>query len=82
MEIFSEFTKQTAEVNVFSFTIGDGGGPLVCQRADSCQWYLSGIVSSGKGCGEIGFPGIYTKVLLFENWIQNVLGDDFTDRCE
>lgn len=31
---------------------------------------LIGIVSNGVGCGRKGFPGIYTKVSKFTQWIQ------------
>ncbi|KAL5275553.1 hypothetical protein ACFFRR_001432 [Megaselia abdita] len=43
---------------------GDSGGPLVFNNT------LYGIVSWGEGCGVQGFPGIYTDVLYFQNWIN------------
>ncbi|KAL4707906.1 hypothetical protein ACJJTC_013697 [Scirpophaga incertulas] len=43
---------------------GDSGGPLVYNN------YLIGIVSSGEGCAEVEFPGIYTKVSNYEAWIK------------
>lgn len=39
---------------------GDSGGPMV-QFAGGRE-ILVGIVSTGKGCAERGFPGIYTRV--------------------
>ncbi|XP_039257507.2 uncharacterized protein LOC120334119 [Styela clava] len=48
---------------------GDSGGPLVCQRCSNCDWYLAGIVSFGIGCGSQTHPGIYTKVVSFEQWL-------------
>ncbi|KAF2881788.1 hypothetical protein ILUMI_24383 [Ignelater luminosus] len=42
---------------------GDSGGPLVCNGL------LTGIVSTGSGCGEPGFPGIYTDVAKYLPWI-------------
>ena len=35
---------------------GDSGGPMMCGDQ------LSGIVSTGRGCAEPGYPGIYTQV--------------------
>nr|XP_039272152.1 transmembrane protease serine 6-like [Styela clava] len=51
---------------------GDSGGPLLCQRRNSCAWYIAGIVSFGpKGtCGEIGSPAVFTKIVSFERWIS------------
>ncbi|XP_028298239.1 complement factor I isoform X2 [Gouania willdenowi] len=48
---------------------GDSGGPLVCQDALGVA-YLWGIVSWGERCGQPGFPGIYTKVAHYFEWIR------------
>jgi trypsin len=42
---------------------GDSGGPLMCGE------YLCGIVSWGRGCAEEGYPGVYTEVSYFVDWI-------------
>jgi secreted trypsin-like serine protease len=35
---------------------------------------FAGIVSYGFGCGRIGYPGIYTNVYYFLDWIkENVM---------
>ena len=48
----------------------------MCQRCSSCAWYMAGIVSVGPlTCGSPNEPGIYTKVIAYEQWIrQNVNG--------
>ncbi|XP_063709741.1 ovochymase-like [Culicoides brevitarsis] len=43
---------------------GDSGGPFVCNKI------LYGIVSFGHGCGLPYFPGVYTKVYHFKDWIK------------
>jgi len=46
---------------------GDSGGPLIVENK------LIGIVSWGEGCAKDGFPGIYTKVQNYANWIKSYL---------
>ncbi|XP_055524358.1 trypsin-1 isoform X2 [Wyeomyia smithii] len=46
----------------------DSGGPLVSDTD-----VLIGIVSTGIGCARAGFPGIYTRVSEFTNWIGDVV---------
>jgi len=47
---------------------GDSGGPLVCE--ENGTWYLVGLTSYGRGCGD---GGVYTKTSGYYNWIQSVL---------
>ncbi|XP_065133809.2 trypsin-like isoform X1 [Paramisgurnus dabryanus] len=53
---------------------GDSGGPLVVRKGT--QWIQCGIVSFGQGCAEPGFPGVYTKVSSYENWIVSHISSD------
>ncbi|XP_074201133.1 serine protease 44 [Camelus bactrianus] len=46
---------------------GDSGGPLVCEIDDA--WIQVGIVSWGIGCGRRGYPGVYTEVSFYKDWV-------------
>ncbi|BFG02060.1 trypsin I-P1 [Drosophila madeirensis] len=45
---------------------GDSGGPLICDGQ------LAGIISWGVGCADPGFPGVYTNVSHFVDWIRTM----------
>lgn len=46
---------------------GDSGGPLMRFQK---YWHLEGIVSFGYLCGLEGWPGIYTRVSHYMDWIN------------
>lgn len=48
---------------------GDSGGPLMLKR--EARWYQVGIVSFGNKCGEPGYPGVYTRVTQYHDWIRD-----------
>ncbi|XP_017123118.1 trypsin beta [Drosophila elegans] len=53
---------------------GDSGGPLVGYPADGGPAKLYGIVSWGLGCANPNYPGVYTNVAAFRNWIGAQVG--------
>ncbi|XP_078490117.1 uncharacterized protein LOC100185217 isoform X1 [Ciona intestinalis] len=59
---------------------GDSGGPLVCQRCNSCNWFLAGLVSFGRGCARVGMFGIYSRMTYFEQWIASETGMSHSPR--
>jgi len=54
---------------------GDSGGPLSC-RADDDRYYLCGIVSWGLGCAEPTYPGVYTAVSCYSDWISGTIASE------
>ena len=50
---------------------GDSGGPVAVRNAEDTDWLLIGITSWGYGCADDGYPGVYTKVSNYINWIYN-----------
>lgn len=52
---------------------GDSGGPLVCEDINNVT-YVWGIVSWGENCGKPEFPGVYTRVANYFDWISYHVG--------
>ncbi|XP_062248642.1 trypsin I-P1-like [Platichthys flesus] len=48
---------------------GDSGGPLICDGK------FTGIVSWGISCAIAYYPGVYTKVSNYVEWIENTIRD-------
>lgn len=47
---------------------GDSGGPVTIQGR------LAGIVSWGNGCARKGYPGVYTEVAWYRDWVAEQTG--------
>jgi len=52
---------------------GDSGGPLVALDGAG-RPYQIGLVSWGRGCGEQGWPGIYTRLSAHADWLKLHVG--------
>lgn len=50
---------------------GDSGGPLLIRGRDATKDVVAGIISWGRGCAIEDFPGVYTRVYHYTNWITD-----------
>ncbi|XP_077562166.1 venom protease-like [Haemaphysalis longicornis] len=51
---------------------GDSGGPLMLLDQEQ-RFTIIGITSFGRRCAEPGYPGVYTRVAKYLDWIQQKL---------
>jgi secreted trypsin-like serine protease len=43
----------------------------------SNQWVLVGLTSNGIGCARPQYSGIYTRVAVYQDWINSNTGDSY-----
>ncbi|XP_042589725.1 serine protease 27-like [Cyprinus carpio] len=53
---------------------GDSGGPVVSKNGS--LWIQSGVVSFGEKCAEPKYPGVFTRVSQYQNWIKSYTGSN------
>ncbi|KAM4702025.1 uncharacterized protein O3C94_002952 [Discoglossus pictus] len=56
---------------------GDSGGPHATKYRDT--YYLTGIVSWGKGCASVGTYGVYTRISRYIDWLEEHMQDNDID---
>ena len=55
---------------------GDSGGPFVMHRGG--RYMLIGVVSYGRGCARAEYPGVYTKVYNYLEWIYDSINEEIS----
>jgi secreted trypsin-like serine protease len=68
----SEICAGGSEEGSSGVCVSDSGGPLQCQMSDN-RWYQIGIISWSYRCAAPGVPDVFTKVSLFNDWIENTI---------
>lgn len=60
---------------------GDSGSSLTLKDRTG-KSYAVGITSTGEGCAQEGYPGVYTKISSYQRWIQNTTGIQLIKQTE
>lgn len=58
---------------------GDSGGPMMIDKPGTdgkSRFYLIGVVSFGYRCAVPGFPGVYSRITEYDEWIRNTIAKD------
>ncbi|XP_026077201.1 trypsin II-P29 isoform X1 [Carassius auratus] len=53
---------------------GDSGGPMVSKNGS--LWIQSGVASFGEGCADPKYPGVYSRVSEYQDWIKSYTGSN------
>lgn len=48
---------------------GDSGSPMTIINKNG-QWTVVGLVSFGNKCAQPGYPGVYTRISEYMEWIR------------
>ena len=54
----------------------DSGGPLTIEFSDDSVGILVGATSWGFGCALPSYPGVYTDIAMFMNWVNDQLNNN------
>jgi len=60
---------------------GDSGGPAVWKGDGNGFFTQIGIVSWGQGCARAGYPGVYTRIGRYRQWIKDVMEENNSCLC-
>ncbi len=64
--------ESSVQENPTDTCFGDSGAGLTIQNGLD-KPYLLGIASWGVGCAKSGYPGVYTRVANYNNWINGYI---------
>ncbi|XP_075167147.1 trypsin 3A1-like [Haematobia irritans] len=52
---------------------GDSGGPLIARSTIDSSPRLVGVVSFGVDCAKAQYPGVYTRVQMYHQWLNETI---------
>lgn len=61
---------------------GDSGGPMIWRGDQDSAFTQIGIVSWGQGCARKGYPGVYTRMGRYVDWIIKTVQDNNSCFCQ
>jgi len=61
---------------------GDSGGPQIWRNDSDDPYTQIGIVSWGQGCARRGYPGVYTRLGRYIDWIIQTVSDNDSCFCQ
>ena len=63
-------------IALYFYASGDEGSPLVCQRCDTCDWYVAGIGAFSAECAVAGAYNTYIEInAASEAWILGIISN-------
>lgn len=71
LDVVTLYIDINIHTNLFS---DDSGGPLVTHNGQSEDAVLVGVVSWGFECGKPNYPGVYSRVSMARDWINEKTG--------
>ncbi|XP_064472217.1 trypsin alpha-3-like isoform X2 [Ornithodoros turicata] len=66
-EYYNVSTMLCAYKATYDACQGDSGGGILVPFTN--RFYIVGIISFGVGCGDVRYPGAYSNVQAFRNWL-------------
>ena len=67
-KVFKILDHKSERSDYFQHSKGDSGGPLTYKNDGNLQ--VVGLASWGYGCGFAWYPGVYTNVAFYRDWID------------
>ena len=71
-----------SHLKLIEILLGDSGGPQIWRNDSDDPYTQIGIVSWGQGCARRGYPGVYTRLGRYIDWIIQTVSDNDSCFCQ